>query len=205
MPAGASGSSQSRTKLRDPSGAPDHCRGGERFSPSQVNRRGIAVPLAKAPETSFMALSSGCRKHRRGLDELSQVRLSAESIDCRTWSRSQTADRKSLPLRASGSPISIPIALWLWRRTNGAAQYRPCALDDAWHEPLRLGYSSSILPGAESIDFWLDTGNPSGIDQNQPGVQRGVPRAVKGESCPRCAKDSLQQNSLPCDRFSIRA
>ena len=25
-------SSQSRTKLRVPSGAPDHCRGGERFS-----------------------------------------------------------------------------------------------------------------------------------------------------------------------------
>jgi hypothetical protein len=38
-------------------------------------------------------------------------------------------------------------------RTNGAAQYRPYALDDAWHEPIRLEYSSSILPGAESIDF----------------------------------------------------
>jgi hypothetical protein len=26
-------------KLSVPAGAPDHCRGGERFSPSQVNRR----------------------------------------------------------------------------------------------------------------------------------------------------------------------
>ena len=42
------GSSHSRTKLRVPSGAPDHCRGGERFSPSQVNRRGIAAPASKA-------------------------------------------------------------------------------------------------------------------------------------------------------------
>ena len=44
-------------KLRVPSGAPDHCRGGERFAPSQVNRRGIAAPSSKALETSFMALS----------------------------------------------------------------------------------------------------------------------------------------------------
>jgi hypothetical protein len=33
------------------------CKGGERFSPSQVKRRGIAAPSAKALETSFMDLS----------------------------------------------------------------------------------------------------------------------------------------------------
>jgi hypothetical protein len=31
--------------------------GGERVSPSQANRRGIAAPSAKALETNFMALS----------------------------------------------------------------------------------------------------------------------------------------------------
>jgi hypothetical protein len=46
-----------QTRLSVPAGAPDHCRGGERFSPSQVNRRGIAAPSSKALETSFMALS----------------------------------------------------------------------------------------------------------------------------------------------------
>lgn len=50
-------SSQSRTKLSVPAGTPDHCRGGERFFPSQVNRRGIAAPSSKALETSFIARS----------------------------------------------------------------------------------------------------------------------------------------------------
>jgi hypothetical protein len=45
------------TKLRVPGGAPDHCRGGERFSPSQVYLAGITWPVEKAGLLNTKAMS----------------------------------------------------------------------------------------------------------------------------------------------------
>jgi hypothetical protein len=52
VPAGASGSSQRRVKLRVQSAHRSSSREADRFAPSHVKRRGIAAPSAKAVEFS---------------------------------------------------------------------------------------------------------------------------------------------------------
>jgi hypothetical protein len=47
VPAGALGSSQSKARLRAPSGTSIQAKGGDRFCPSQVKRRGIIAPSAR--------------------------------------------------------------------------------------------------------------------------------------------------------------
>src|SRR5437868_2278705 len=58
VPEGASGSSQTSAKLRVSRGAPDHCRGGERFSPSPLYFLGIVLPAAKAGLLSWNIIVS---------------------------------------------------------------------------------------------------------------------------------------------------
>ena len=48
MPRGASGSSTTRATSAVPAATPDQASGGETFSPSQVNRSGIAAPALNA-------------------------------------------------------------------------------------------------------------------------------------------------------------
>src|SRR5215831_16045854 len=60
VPDGASGSSTTRTKLRVPSGAPDHDNGGEMSAPSQVYCAGISLPggIAGLASIRGMAVSA---------------------------------------------------------------------------------------------------------------------------------------------------
>jgi hypothetical protein len=45
-----------RAKLRVPSGAPDHDRGGETSSASQVKRAGIGPPALNADDVSWKVI-----------------------------------------------------------------------------------------------------------------------------------------------------
>jgi len=56
--AGASGSSQISRKLRVPSRAPDHAKGGDTLSPSQVYFFGMSPPCRKAALVSLNGMSA---------------------------------------------------------------------------------------------------------------------------------------------------
>src|SRR5687768_1978108 len=55
-----------RARLRAPAGSPDHDKGGAVSAPSQVKRRGMEPPSAKAVERRFRGAAWAMRSPRSG-------------------------------------------------------------------------------------------------------------------------------------------
>ena len=87
-PPGASGSSRISASERVPVGGADHDSGGERSSPSQVWRRGMVPPGAKAPLVSENSAIANLPWNHVAFPSLDSLRRSPQQV---TWSRPITA------------------------------------------------------------------------------------------------------------------